>query len=340
MTHFRMPAEWEPQSAIWTSWPHNLETWPDNLLEAQAEWIELVRLIAQTEPVSVMVPPQEMETLGSRLGERANIQLLPIETNDAWARDYAPTFVHDELTKEVVAIDWYYNAWGEKYPPFDSDQQVAKRVADWLELRHLAGGLCAEGGAVEISEAGVLLTTRSCLLNSNRNPGADAGDVERLLKNRLGCQQVVWLPGDLAGSPVIAGDDTDAHVDQIARFVNNDTIVHAWVAAEDPRRESLARNVGSLAKQLPEVRLVPLMLPQPFRHCDRDIPASYCNFLICNEFVVVPQFGVPEDQAALQAIQALFNDREVVPLASRNLSVGLGSFHCLTQQQSRIVTDQ
>lgn len=336
MTHFRMPAEWEPQSAIWTSWPHNLETWPENLNEAQAEWIGLVRLIAQTESVSVLVPPREMETLQSQLGAMANIQLLPIETNDAWARDYAPTFVHDQQTSELVAIDWYYNAWGEKYPPFDSDQQVAKRVADALQVRHFAGGLCAEGGAIEISELGVLLTTRSCLLNSNRNPGVRASDVERLLKNRLGCEQVVWLPGDFSGSPTIVGDDTDAHIDQIARFVDNEKIVHAWVTAADPRRESLAANVESLAEQLPEVKLVPLMLPSPFRYCGRDIPASYCNFLICNEVVIVPQFGVPEDAAALETLGSLFGEREVLPLDSRNLSVGLGSFHCLTQQQPKV----
>ena len=333
MNRFRMPAEWEPQAAIWLSWPHNVETWPQNLAAAQAEFVALVRAISNSQLVRVMVPNREMELAGSQLGEISNVTVVAIDTNDAWARDYAPTFVKDVESDELVSIDWYYNAWGAKYPPFDLDQQIASKVAAHLGLRNIAGGLCFEGGAIEINEQGVLMTTESCALDSNRNAGNSRLEVESILIERLGCSEVVWLPGDIGEQKTLVGDDTDCHIDQLARFVDDETIVHAWTNESDSRYEALRLNVSVIERQLPSVRLVPLMLPEAFQFCDRQIPASYCNFLITNESVIVPQFGVPEDDAAVQVLRSLFSKRKVVPLASRNLSVGLGSFHCLSQQQ-------
>ena len=328
-----MPAEWEPQAATWVSWPHNAETWPTNLPAAQAEFVQLVKAIAPSQAVNVMTTRCEFENTKSKLNGISNISILQIATNDAWARDYAPTFVKDNETGELAAIDWYYNAWGGKYPPFESDQQVAKKVADHLRIRHLAGGLCFEGGAIEINEDRLLLTTESCALNPNRNAGMSKGDVESILQERLGCRRIVWLPGDVEEKKTLCGDDTDGHIDQLARFVDNDTIVHAWAKETDERFEALAENVESLRQQLPEANLVPLMLPQPFEFCGRKIPASYCNFLITNDSVIVPKFDVPDDAAAAEILGSLFKGRKVVSLASRNLAVGLGSFHCLTQQQ-------
>ncbi len=328
-----MPAEWEPQAATWTSWPHNLETWPENLELAQAEFVQLVLAIASSQKVYVLVAAEHRDAALQRFAGNAMVELVPIQTNDAWARDYAPTFVHDFESGELVVVDWYYNAWGGKYPPFDSDQQAAWRVADYLGLRHLAGGLCCEGGAIEINEAGVLLTTESCLLNPNRNAGYGRNEIERILRQRLGCNQIVWLPGDLGASKALDGDDTDGHVDQLARFVSNDTIVHAWCEESDRRYPSLAANAQSIRQQLPEVNLVPLKLPLPFEYCSREIPASYCNFVITNKQLIVPQFGVAEDQDALTVLSSLAFQREVVSLPSRDLAVGLGSFHCLTQHQ-------
>jgi len=333
MTRFRMPSEWEPQAATWVSWPHNEETWPTNLSQAQAEFVSFVKAIAQSQSVNVMVPRSELKAAGLQLDSISNVEILAIETNDAWARDYAPTFVKDIESGELVGIDWYYNAWGGKYPPFEADQQVAKTVADHLGVRHLAGGLCFEGGAIEISEDGVLLTTESCALNSNRNAGMTKRDVELILGERLGCRKVVWLRGDVGKSKTLHGDDTDGHIDQLARFVGNDTIVHAWVDESDSRFAALDSNVAALREQLPDATLVPLMLPQPFEFCDREIPASYCNFVITNEAVIVPAFDVPQDVKAVEVLESLFVSREIVSLASRNLAVGLGSFHCLSQQQ-------
>lgn len=329
----RMPAEWEPQSATWLSWPHNVETWPANLREAQAEFVALVRAIAASQQVFVMVPVREQQNVSAQLGNASNVRVVELETNDAWARDYAPTFVKDLESGELVAIDWYYNAWGGKYPPFGFDQQVAKHVAGFLEIKHVAGGLCFEGGAIEINDQGVLLTTESCALNPNRNAGLSKADVESILQERLGCRSVVWLPGDVGTAKTLYGDDTDGHVDQIARFANNETILHAWVDESDSRHKALTANVDSLREQLPQANLVPLMLPNPFSHCGREIPASYCNFVVTNKTVIVPQFDVPEDEQAVENLTAAFRGRDVVPLASRNLAVGLGSFHCLTQQQ-------
>lgn len=333
MSRFRMPAEWEPQAATWVSWPHNVETWPTNLNEAQSEFVRFVKAIAQSQPVNVMAPYRELPTVTSRLENISNVSVCDIETNDAWARDYAPTFVKDVGTNELVAVDWYYNAWGEKYPPFESDQQVAKKVADHLGVRHLAGGLCFEGGAIEVNENGVLLTTESCALSPSRNAGMSQRNVESILRERLGCREIVWLPGDVNESKTLHGDDTDGHIDQLARFVDNDTIVHAWANESDSRHAALAANVAALREQLPDVKLVPLMLPEPFEFCDRQIPASYCNFLITNGAVMVPTFDVPQDALAVEVLSSIFDGREIVSLASRNLAVGLGSFHCLSQQQ-------
>ena len=333
MSRFRMPAEWESQSAIWLSWPHNRETWPQNLAEAQSEFAALVHAIAESQQVRVLVPGDQIDVVAAKLSKAANVEIVSIATNDAWARDYAPTFVHDLESGDLVSVDWYYNAWGDKYPPFDLDQQVAKKVADFLGIRNVAGGLCFEGGAIEVNQSGTLLTTESCALNPNRNAGKSKAEVESVLIERLGCRKVVWLPGDDRECKTLPGDDTDGHIDQLARFVDDDTIVHAWVDQSDARLEALSANVTALEHELPEANLVPLMLPQPLEYCGRQIPASYCNFLITNESVFVPQFEVPEDKAAIDVLDSLFTNRNIHPLGSRNLAVGLGSFHCLSQQQ-------
>jgi len=333
MTRYRLPAEWETQSAIWLSWPHNEETWPQNLALAQSEFVALVCSIAESQAANVMVPPRFADDANSHLNGIENVSLIEIDTNDAWARDYAPTFVKDIESGQLVAIDWYYNAWGGKYPPFEADQNVARKVADVLGIRHVAGGLCFEGGAIEVNENGVLLTTESCALNTNRNAGLSKIEVESILQQRLGCSRIVWLPGDLETSKVLIGDDTDGHIDQLARFVDDQTIVHVWASEDDSRYAALSANVEAIRSQLPEANLVPIGLPEPFEFCGREIPASYCNFLITNESVIVPQFDVPEDAKAVGILGSLFQNRKIVALPSRNLAVGLGSFHCLSQQQ-------
>lgn len=234
----------------------------------------------------------------------------------------------------MTAIDWHYNAWGGKYPPFDDDQKVAPRVAETLAIESISPDLCFEGGAIEISEAGVLLCTRSCAFDPNRNPGKSLNEVEQIFQKYLGAKQIVWLSGD-----AIEGDDTDGHIDQLARFTDEKTIVYAWSAPDDPQHAGLAQNLEDLKTglarlDLGEIRLIALPMPAPITRRERRVPASYCNFLIANGVVIVPQFGEADcDRQAIEILTTLFPGRDVVGLNSLNLSVGLGSFHCLSQQQ-------
>ena len=327
---FSMPAEWQPHAATWLSWPHNTDTWSQNLELAQAEFRQLVETVARFEPVYLMAGGIEESQLRF---DSPNVQIVPIPTNDAWARDYAPTFIKSSSGK-LKSVDWFYNAWGGKYPPFDLDQKVAQAVADFLEIENVKVDFCLEGGALEINSKGTLITTRSCALAENRNPNSSQQEVEALLRKHLDVQNIVWLPGD-----AIAGDDTDGHIDQLARFVDDTTIVHAWTAnSDDPRRPAIEKNVdalkGAVAEIDPSCRFVALPIPAPIHYCDLTVPASYCNFLIVNDAVIVPQFDQRESDAnAVEILSACFPDRAIVPLPSKNLTVGLGSFHCLAQQQ-------
>ncbi len=333
----RMPAEWEPQAAIWLSWPHNLETWPKNLAQAQFEFIRLAKVIAETQAVNVLCSSglhAEVQTqCRTALGDVSNLTLVDIPTNDAWARDYAPTFVK-KTDGTLAAVDWHYNAWGGKYPPYDCDQNVCGRVAERLEIEVVDPQICLEGGAIEVNGRGVMLSTRSCALDPNRNPEHGLGDVDEILGRHLGTDKHIWLSGNS-----LEGDDTDGHIDQLARFVDHQTIVYAWTTDKnDSQYFGLEKNLIELrrelvANDLGNISLIPLPIPAPIEYCGRRIPASYCNFLITNELVIVPQFKQLQDQLAINCFKRVFPSREVVGLDSLNLSVGLGSFHCLSQQQ-------
>jgi len=193
---------------------------------------------------------------------------------------------------------------------------------------------CLEGGALEVNDAGTLITTRSCALAENRNPKSSQQDAETLFRKHLGVQNIVWLPGD-----AIDGDDTDGHIDQLARFTDDTTIVHAWTTAQnDPRRPAIEKNIDVLKTQMgkihPDCRFIELPIPDPIHYCDLTVPASYCNFLIAGRGVIVPQFDQADSDAqAVSILSACFPNHEIVPLPSKNLTVGLGSFHCLSQQQ-------
>lgn len=336
----RMPAEWEPQEAVWLTWPDNLETWPQNLVPAQIEFCAFAHSLAEVVTVRVMVNQSHLEEAYDKLirPDIQNIGFINIPTNDAWARDYAPTFVFDSSEK-LVAVDWKYNAWGGKYPPFDADQRVAGKIAAGLSIEAIQPGLCFEGGAVETNGDGLLLSTRSCALDANRNAYSDEGEqlgkFETAFEELLGVRQTIWLPGE-----ALAGDDTNGHIDQLARFTDARTVVYAWCDESDPQRRALEDNLKALRMGLAAVdgdfELVPLSVPRPIEMQGRRIPASYCNFLITNDLVVVPQFGCDEDKPALEVLRALFPDRYLAGLPSRNLAVGLGSFHCLSQQQPRL----
>ena len=336
---YRMPAEWEPHASTWIAWPHNEETWPADLERVRVFHTALACALAPHEVVHIMVQDAAMaRDVESRLrfaGCTGNYATHVIPTNDAWCRDYGATFVirHDDETAlpKRVGIDWSFNSWGHKYPPFDADNAAAPRMARVLGDMSVSGGITLEGGAIDVNGQGLVLTTEACLLNPNRNPDVDRRGLESKLQSILGASQVVWLGQGLAG------DDTDGHVDQVARFVGPNRI--AIVADDDPasanyeplqdnrRRLEEARNAAGQPFEI-----VTLPSPPPSYHHDQRLPASYANFYVANGCVLLPEFGYATDKLAAATLQSLFPARRVIGLDSRFVVRGLGSIHCLTQQ--------
>lgn len=331
---YRFPAEWEAHTATWLSWPRNPNTWPGKFEPVPAEFARFVRTLAQFEPVNILAGGQAVMAQARQLvGDLPNVRLLDIETNDAWCRDHGPTFLSSRTGLPPALVDWEYNAWGGKYPPFDQDNAVPRKIAELLGRRRFATGIVLEGGAIDGNGAGTILTTESCLLNPNRNPGLSRAEIERYLADYLGAENVLWLTGG-----EIAGDDTDGHIDQIARFVGPARVVVSL--CDDPTDE----NYGPTQQNLVELQtmtnaagqpleITPLYLPRAL-YCDgQRLPAGYCNFVFVNGGLIVPEFGDPADARAIATLQALLPDRKVVGSPSLDLIWGLGSFHCLSQQE-------
>ncbi|MDA1049615.1 MAG: agmatine deiminase family protein [Planctomycetota bacterium] len=332
---YRWPAEWERHAASWVSWPHNPETWPGKFEVVPGCFAELVRAIARFEPVHILAGGADvMADAKKHVGDHPNVDLLDIETNDAWCRDHGPMFVVREW--DAAIVDWEYNAWGGKYPPFGKDNAVPGQIAYLRALRRFAPGIVLEGGSVEGNGCGTILTTESCLLNPNRNLNITRPEAERYLANYLGATKVLWLQrGELAG------DDTDGHIDQLARFVNPTTIVAAWEddpadTNHEPLRANFEQHSQMTDQDGNEFTVVRLPLPKPKFHDGHRLPACYCNFYIANDGVIVPQFDDPADAGAIEILQELCPDREVVGVPSLDLVGGLGSFHCLTQQEPEV----
>lgn len=334
---YRWPAEWERHAATWVSWPHNPETWPGNFEVVPQRFAELVHTIARFEPVHILAGGEAvMADAQKHVGNHSNVKLFDIATNDAWCRDHGPMFVlpaDNKRSEPAAIVDWEYNAWGGKYPPFDKDNAVPRQIAALCHRRRFVPGIILEGGSVEGNGRGVILTTESCLLNPNRNPNISRSETESYLANYLGATKVLWLPrGEMAG------DDTDGHIDQLARFVNPATIVAAW--EDDPadvNHEPLRVNFEQLRELTDQdgslFTVVRLPLPKPKFFHEHRLPACYCNFYIANGSILVPQFDDPADAGAIEILQKLCPDRVVIGVPSLDLVWGLGSFHCLTQQE-------
>ena len=330
-----MPAEWEPHAATWLSWPQNSETWPGRLEHIPAVFAEIVAALHEAERVRICVADAEGEAsarqvLRARSCE-ANVSFFHIPTNDTWARDHAPIFVHDG-DGEVIPLNWGFNAWGEKYPPWDLDDAVPSKVAAALGTIAISPGMILEGGSIEVNGAGALLTTESCLLNPNRNPGLDREAIEERLRRYLGVHRFLWLRDG------IAGDDTDGHIDDITRFVGPATIL--TVIEEDPtdpNYQILLENLRTLysfrnAAGEP-FEIVTLPMPAPVEYLGERLPASYANFYVGNHAVLLPVFGDRHDGLAVETLARLFPDRRVTPIRCEELVIGLGGIHCVTQQQ-------
>ena len=339
---FSMPAEWEPHQATWLSWPHNLETWPGSpLLEIQKVWVEIVYYLHTGEEVHINVENDLMEEearslLQERRVDFSNVFFHHFPTNDTWIRDHGPIFIMGEKKgkNQLALLDWNYNAWGDKYPPYDLDNAIPEQIAAYLKMERISLGWVLEGGSIEVNGSGTLLTTESCLLNPNRNPQLNRSEIEELLRHYLGVKKILWL-GD-----GIVGDDTDGHIDDLARFVASDTVV--TVVEEDFNDENyqaLQENFQRLTEMSDEkgtpLKIIQLPMPAPIESDTGRLPASYANFYIANDVVLVPTFEDPKDGQALDKIKRLFPTRRTVGINCRQVVKGLGAFHCVTQQQPK-----
>ena len=329
-----MPAEWSAHESTWLSWPHKRESWPGKFEPVEPVMVRLVAVLARHERVRINVLDADHEKHVAALLEghaRAeNVRFHRIPTDDAWCRDHGAIFLSGP-GGTLHALDFRFNAWGGKYLPYDRDDAVAAQMADALgaPCTWIAMGLA--GGSIEVTGAGVLLTPEQCLLHPNRNPDMSRAAIENGLCDLLGVRQVLWL-GD-----GVAGDDTDGHIDDLTRFVAEDAVVTVIEADHgDENHEPLAENRARLdAMRLPDgrpLRIIELPMPRPVVYRGDRLPASYANFYIGNRSVAMPAFDDPADDAARAALAACFPGREVVPIDCTDLVLGLGTFHCLTQQ--------
>jgi agmatine deiminase len=335
---YRFPAEWEKHEATWLTWPHKEASWPGKIETIYTPYCKFIKAVAAGEKVKINVNDEETKAFAISELEKAGADLDQIEfyfnpSNDAWCRDHGPAFlINPSAEQKKVIVDWGYNAWGDKYPPYDLDDVIPTRIGGQLDIPVFNPGIVMEGGSVEFNGAGTILTTTACLLNKNRNPHLNQAQIERYLLECYGAGQVLWL-GD-----GIVGDDTDGHIDDITRFVNEDTVL--TVIESNPLDENyllLQENLEALKKMhLPDGRplnIVELPMPSPVIYEDTRLPASYANFYIANAAVVVPTFRDVNDLKALKIIQSVFPDREVIGIDSVDIIWGLGSFHCLSQQE-------
>jgi agmatine deiminase len=330
---YRMAAEWEPHAATWLAWPHKRESWPGKFEPILPLYARFIRTLARFEPVHVLAGGNAvMSEARSLVGDVANVTLHDIPTNDAWTRDHGPTFLVGLPGSPPALVDWGYNAWGGKYPPFDLDDAVPRRIADITGRRRFEPGIILEGGAIDCNGRGTILTTEQCLLNPNRNPHLKQADMEQYLADYLAAKKVLWL------GEGIEGDDTDGHIDELARFVGERTVVAALEEnRDDPNYCALRENFERLGRMTDQDRrpldVIALPMPRSIHYEGQRLPASYCNFYIANTIVVVPQFDDPADAKAMEILGRVLPGREVIGLPARDLVWGLGAFHCITQQE-------
>jgi agmatine deiminase len=373
-----MPAEWHRHTATWLSWPKDPETWPERVPQVQQIFLKMIAALAPHETVNLLVNDEETELAvraRCKFAGSENIRFHQIATVDSWIRDYGPNFLlsdqmpdppvsdtlqfvdnsarksldetNDKLKYAGRALaynDWIFNAWGNKYEELKQDDSIPKLLESVLKLPRFEPGIVMEGGSIEVNGSGCLLTTEQCLLNPNRNPHLSKTEIERYLKNYLGVEKILWL------GEGIVGDDTDGHVDDIARFVGPDVIV---CAVEEDRqdanyellRDNFERLQGMTDANGRHFEIVTLPMPGVVggsstdnRNLDR-LPASYANFYIANEVVLAPIFGHPNDARALTTLEKLFPSRRVIGINCEPLVWGMGTIHCVTQQQPAVSSE-
>ena len=338
---YRFPAEFEQHEATWLSWPHKEASWPGKLDAVYPYYAQFVKALAESEKVRINVVDEEMKnfSLGHLSAAGVNLEQVAFffhPTNDAWCRDHGPAFlVNPDAEQKKVIVDWGYNAWGGKYPPFDLDDVIPTLIGKEFNIPVFHPGIVMEGGSVEFNGAGTLLTSTACLLNPNRNPHLNQEQIEEYLRNYYGVDQILWVDEG------VVGDDTDGHIDDTVRFVNENTVL--TVVEENPADENydlLQHNLNQLkAMRLPNGQaliIIELPMPDAVVYDDQRLPASYANFYIANTSVIVPTFRCAKDEKALKIIQSCFPSRKVIGIDSTEIIWGLGSFHCLSQQEPAV----
>jgi agmatine deiminase len=333
---FRMPAEWEPHEATWLAWPHNRADWPGRFAPIPWVYAEIVRKLARVEKVRIIVQSREAENSARKILKKAGADLEAVEffyhaTDRVWTRDFGPIFVCDSRG-EVAITNWRFNGWA-KYDNWKLDNAIPAALAPKLHMRRWHPGLVLEGGSIDVNGRGLLLTTEECLLSpvQARNPALGRRELERAFGDYLGVRKTIWLRNG------IVGDDTHGHIDDLARFVAPKTVV---IVSEqdksDPNYEPLRENLALLRAQ--PLRVVKLPMPAPVVFAGQRLPASYANFYIANRLVLVPTFNDPNDRVALATLGRLFPDHQVTGMHATELVWGLGTLHCMTQQQPARIT--
>jgi len=335
---YRFPAEFEKHAATWLSWPHKEASWPGKINLIYPSYCRFIQEVAENEPVHINVVDEAMkifatEKLESISTNMERVKFFTHPTNDAWCRDHGPAFlINPNAVQPKIIVDWNYNAWGNKYPPFDLDDRIPTLIATAYEIPVLYPEIIMEGGSVDFNGKGTLITSESCLLNQNRNPMLSRSGIEAYLEAYYGVDQVLWVKEG------IVGDDTDGHIDDTVRFVNEDTVI---TVVEENRSDENYPILQQILADLKTMRLlngkqmniIELPMPDKIINEDQRLPASYANFYIANGLVVVPTFRGPKDDRAVRIIQEAFPERKVVGIDSLDIIWGLGSFHCLSQQE-------
>lgn len=335
---YSIPAEWRPHQATWISWPHKQESWPGKFAPVEPVMVKAVAALSRSEPVRINVldakHQQHVQALLEGEADPGRIIFHRFPTNDAWCRDHGAVFVTrgDGASRQrALALDFRFNAWGGKYPPYDLDDAIPRHMAAALGVPAHPVDMVLEGGSIDVNGRGALLTTEQCLLHPNRNPDLDKADIEQNLRDTLGVSEIIWL-----GEGII-GDDTDGHVDDVTRFVADYTVV---TAIEPDRSDENYAPLAENRERLDRVRLagggrlevIELTMPRPIAYKGDRLPASYANFYVGNSVVLMPAFDDPADEPNRQRLARLFPGREVVAIDCTDLVLGLGTFHCLTQQ--------
>jgi agmatine deiminase len=335
---YYFPAEFAPHKATWLSWPHKEASWPGKIETIFPSYVAFIKTLVRFEDVKINVVDNAMQQKATAMLLAAGVDMDKVKfflhpTNDAWCRDHGPAFLlnRNDSSKKAI-VDWNYNAWGNKYPPFDLDDVIPTKIGEALGLPVFNPGIIMEGGSVDFNGTGTVITSTACLLNPNRNPHLNQQQIEQYLMDYYGQDQVLWVDEG------IVGDDTDGHIDDTVRFINEDTVI--TVIEENKQDENyglLQHNLDQL-KQMrllngKQLNIVEIPMPDPVIWEDQMLPASYANFYIGNNQVVVPTYRSDKDDKVIDIIGQCFPGREIVGIDSTDIIWGLGSFHCLSQQE-------